>query len=36
MNIFEKRYKIMKTNLKNSKQEIFDLKNEILIQKNKF
>ncbi len=34
MIIYEKRYKTMKINLKNSKQEIFNLKYDILIQKN--
>ena len=33
MILFEDRYKTMKINLKNSKQEILNLKNEILIQK---
>ena len=34
MKLFEDRYKIMKTNLKNSKQKIFILQDEILVQKN--
>ncbi len=33
MILFEDRYKIMKINLKNSKQEILKLRNDILDQK---